>query len=176
MLQRQNIYETSLDVIAAKAEERQEENDHFLRSLKHADSSALDKLVHAVYGQVSAGIDCTECGNCCSKLVINITEDEVVMLAAHLEMPVADTKERYIEESLQGNCYINTMPCHFLADKKCTIYTARFTECRDFPHLHKPGFKDRLPNTLMYYGTCPIIYNVVQEVKAATGFLVNEVG
>jgi Fe-S-cluster containining protein len=82
-----------------------------------------------------------------------------------------DVKEKYIEESQQGNCFINTIPCHFLADNKCTIYENRFTECRDFPHLHKPGFKARLAGTLMHYGRCPIIYNVIEEMKVKTGFL-----
>jgi hypothetical protein len=127
-------------------------------------------MAHAAYDRVSKAIDCTQCGNCCRSLVINVTQEEVGMLARHLQLPEQETKDKYIEESMQGNCYINTMPCHFLSDNKCTIYESRFKECRDFPHLHKPGFSDRLSGTLMHYHRCPIIYNVIEEMKEATGF------
>ena len=145
---------------------KEEENDHFLLSLKHQDGAVLDNKVHAINKRVSEAIDCTQCGNCCKTLVINITPEEVVGLAEYLQQPIEQVKEQYIEESQQGKCFINSIPCSFFADKKCTIYTHRFTECRDFPHLHKNGFRERLPGTLMHYGRCPIIYNVIEELKA----------
>src|SRR5205085_2961632 len=114
--------------------------------------------------------DCTQCGNCCSKLVINVTSEEVETLAQHLNSPVSAVKEKYIEESQQGNCFINTIPCHFLTDKKCTIYEQRFTECREFPHLHKDGFRERFLGTLLHYGNCPIVYNVVEQLKSRLHF------
>ena len=79
-------------------------------------------------------------------------------------------KEKFIEESQGGQLIINTIPCHFLADNKCTIYENRFTECRDFPHLHKDGFTARYFNTIMYYHMCPIIFNVVEVLKEELGF------
>jgi Fe-S-cluster containining protein len=166
-------YITDLSVIAAEAELKEEENRHFLQSLKKYDSTELDGMAHAVNTEVSTAVDCTACGNCCKTLVINVTTDEVDGLAAYFNEPRDTVKEKYIEESQGGNFFINVMPCHFLKDKKCTIYENRFTECRDFPHLHKPGFKARLAGTLNYYGMCPIIYNVVEEMKSRLGF--NEV-
>lgn len=165
------VYQTDLQIIAAVAEMKEVENDDFLRSLRGADNAALDAQVHKVYERVNAGIDCTQCGNCCKTLVINVAQDEVAPLAQHLGLTETETKEKYIEESMAGHFFINIIPCHFLSDNKCTIYPARFTECRDFPHLHKPGFKARLAGTLMHYGRCPIIYNVVEEMKVLTGFI-----
>ena len=165
------MYQTDLNFIANAAAEKEEENDHFLRSLRGRNDDELDAMAHSVNKEVSSGIDCTACGNCCKSLVINVTHEEVKLLADHLQLSQGLTKERYIEESLAGNCFINTIPCHFLADNKCTIYEHRFTECRDFPHLHKPGFKARLAGTLMHYGRCPIIYNVIEEMKRELGFL-----
>lgn len=165
-----NLYETRLPFIASEAEKKEEENDHFLISLNHHDDKALDALVHQINEQVSSGIDCTQCGNCCQKLIINITHEEIDGLAAYLKKPVGEVREEYIEESMAGNCFINTIPCHFLADNKCSIYTQRFTECRDFPHLHKPGFRKRFSGTLMHYGSCPIIYNVVEILKTELEF------
>lgn len=139
-------------------------------SLNGHDDKMLDARVHAINEEVSAAVSCTDCGNCCKKLVINITHDEIDGLAEHLSMSVTDVRDQYIEESLAGNYYINSIPCHFLAGTMCSIYTHRFTECRDFPHLHKPGFRRRFLGTLLHYGSCPIIYNVVEVLKKELDF------
>jgi len=165
------LYQTDLDIIAKKAIANEDENYDFLAWLKsRADDDKVDDLVHKLNEKVSAAIDCTQCGNCCKTLVINVTQEEIIDLGKALKMPAAVVKEKYIEESLQGNCFMNTMPCNFLSDNKCTIYTDRFTECRDFPHLHKPGFKHRLLGTIGHYGRCPIIYNVLEELKIELKF------
>jgi len=169
-VQKRTELETGLAFIADNAISKEEENDHFLLFVKYMDNDTLDAIAHKTNDSVSSGIDCTLCGNCCKSLVINVTNEEVGMLADHLKMSREQTKEKYIEESQQGNCFINTIPCHFLADNKCTIYEHRFTECCDFPHLHKPGFKARLSGTLMHYGRCPIIYNLIEQMKAELGF------
>lgn len=65
---------------------------------------------------------------------------------------------------------LNTVPCHFLCEKKCTIYEDRFDECRNFPALDQPGISNRLFATLMHYGMCPIIFNVMEELKTTSSF------
>ncbi len=164
------MYETNLDIIAAEAVLKEEENDHFLHFMKRQDSAITDPLAHEINDKVSAAIDCTQCGNCCKTLVINVTDEEVVQLSDDLHLPQTEIQERYIETSLAGKHFINTVPCAFLAGSICSIYQYRFTECRDFPHLHKPGFKERLLGTLLHYGRCPIIYNVVEEMKSHLHF------
>jgi Fe-S-cluster containining protein len=169
-LNKQAMTQTDLRVIAADAEAKADENDHFLAYILRSDGARLDRLVQPIYQQVQSVVDCTQCGNCCKTLVINITPDEVTALAGYLGQPEAALREACIEESLQGHCFINTIPCHFLKENKCSIYAQRFTECRDFPHLHKPGFRERLLGTLGHYGRCPIIYNVIEAVKEQSGF------
>ena len=144
---------------------RQEENDDFYQSLKQLDEGEIDSLVHALNEEVSRGIDCTTCGNCCRSLMINIEPGEPEALASHFNMSLPELQEKFIEVSQQGKMIVNTIPCHFLADNKCTIYPHRFNECREFPHLHKPGFVQRYPGTIMHYGRCPIIFNVIEELK-----------
>jgi Fe-S-cluster containining protein len=127
-------------------------------------------LVFQINHQVEKDIDCTTCGACCKGLMINVTQPESDTVAEHLQMNSVDFEEKYIEKSLGGQMIINTIPCHFLSDSKCTIYEKRFNECREFPHLHKPNFSDRLFGTLIHYSICPIIFNVVEELKTATEF------
>ena len=164
------MLQTNLDVIAGLSLTNEEENENFRSYIQSMDGGAIDTMAHAANDHISAAIDCTQCGNCCNKLVINVEPEDALSCAKGLNIPTAQFIEKYIEVSEAGRYFINTIPCHFLADKKCTIYEHRFSDCREFPHLHKPGFKERLLGTLLHYGHCPIIYNVVEEMKVKTGF------
>lgn len=150
--------------------EKELENDGFRIFLKQQDTGQVDKIVHQLNEEIAPQIDCTQCGNCCRSLMINITDEEAISLATRLEISVAAAKEKYIEQSEQGKMIINTIPCHFLDGSSCSIYEHRFTECREFPHLHKAHFTGRLFGTLMYYAMCPIIFNVVEKLKERIGF------
>ncbi len=152
------------------AAEKETENDRFRIFLKQQDGEQIDTIVHKLNAGISAQIDCTQCGNCCKSLMINVTSEDTKALATHLHISQADVKEKYIEESGQGEMIINTIPCHFLRGTTCSIYEHRFTDCREFPHLHKPHFTSRLFGTLMYYEMCPIVYNVVEKLKEKLDF------
>ena len=159
------MYELNLDKIAALATAREPEIEPLRQRIKEIDSYLLDKKVHRIYAAVEAAVDCTLCGNCCKTLIIDVATPEIDACAELLQTTPEHFKEQYIEESQGGRCFINTIPCHFLADNKCTIYSHRFADCREFPHLHKPGFRDRLSGTLLHYGRCPIIFNTIEELK-----------
>jgi Fe-S-cluster containining protein len=62
------------------------------------------------------------------------------------------------------------MPCRFLADSSCTIYAHRFAGCREFPALDLPGFTQRYFTIQMHYDRCPIIFNVVEQLKKELHF------
>jgi Fe-S-cluster containining protein len=161
---------TDLTQIAAIAAANENENDAFRIFLKQQDSGTVDAIVHEINAVVTPQIDCTQCGNCCRSLIINVTPEETISLALHLKEKIEVVKEKYIEISSEGQMIVNTIPCHFLANSSCTIYENRFTECREFPHLHKENFTGRLFGTLMYYALCPIIFNVVESLKEKLEF------
>lgn len=166
---------TDLQLIKELAEKQENENDHFQSFLLKQNQVDTDKAVHQLNETISSQVDCTKCGNCCRSLMINITVEEIQSLATHLQLSLPEAKEKYIEESEGGLMIINTIPCHFLADNRCTIYTHRFTECRDFPHLYKPNFTKRLFATMMYYSMCPIIFNVIETLKENLGFKIVQI-
>ena len=162
--------QTDRSIIAVLATEREAENDAFRLYLKNSNSKETDLLVQELNSEIEPQIDCTSCGACCKVLMINVKKAEAQNLASHLKISETDFKNKYIEESQQGQLIINQMPCHFLEDSRCTVYEHRFTECREFPHLHRDNFKDRLFGTLIHYAMCPIIFNVVEALKTKTGF------
>lgn len=164
--------EANRETIAACAREREDENDSFRMFLTNLDGSDLDEKVHEITNTITPLIDCTACGACCKNLMINLTEENILPVANNLGLSIPAFKEQYVEESSQGQMIMNTIPCHFLNDNKCTVYADRFTECREFPHLHKNNFKGRLFGTLMHYAMCPIIFNVIETLKVETGFVI----
>jgi Fe-S-cluster containining protein len=149
---------------------REEENDAFRAFLANKDGEDIDREVFRLNELVTPQIDCTQCGACCKMLMINVTPAEADTVSAHLGITRESFKEKYIEESQQGQMIMSAIPCHFLDDKICTVYENRFSECREFPHLDRKNFKDRLFGTLMHYAMCPIIFNVVEQLKIETGF------
>jgi uncharacterized protein len=163
--------ETSLPIIAAAEVEREDENFRFRLFLKEQEEAILDAKVIALNNTIAPQINCTDCGNCCTTLMINVTEPECASMGTFLNQSVAAFKEQYIETSAEGTMMImNRIPCAFLKGKKCTVYENRFAECREFPHLHKEGFRQRIFGTLMHYGRCPIIYNVIEQLKIDLDF------
>jgi len=162
--------QTDLVYIAAQADLKFSENENFRDYLRNGEFD-LDTMVIALNAVIEPQIDCTQCGNCCRSLMINVTPAEATQLAGRLGQSLEMVKKTFLEESTGGQLVINTIPCHFLDNNKCSIYSDRFTDCRAFPNLDKPGFAQRIFATLMHYGRCPIIYNVMEELKQHTTFI-----
>lgn len=103
--------------------------------------------------------------------MINVSEPEADNLSKKLNKTRKEFDNQYIEKGSNGMMLINTIPCHFLQeDNACSVYEDRFEGCREFPALHLPHFSKRLFSTFMHYPRCPIIFNVVEELKLKTGF------
>lgn len=151
------------------ANEREEENLSFRAWLKGKDGNKVDVLVQKINEEIAPKIDCTQCGACCRQLMINVTETDADRMALHLKMNTETFKEKFVEEG-NSMMIMNCIPCHFLKGNKCKAYESRFTECREFPNLDKPGFNNRLFATQFHYGMCPIIFNVIEKLKQEMGF------
>ncbi len=162
--------ETNLCAIATKAIDNSKENDEFVTHLQTLNSNEIDIAVFKLEQLITPQIDCTKCGNCCKSLMVNINEEEADNAATFLNKSRKDFDELYIEKSEAGKMLINTIPCHFLSNNSCTIYEVRFEGCREFPALHLPHFQKRLFTVFMHYSRCPIIFNVIEELKDVVGF------
>ena len=163
--------ETDLDVIAVAAEQKEEENENFKSFLRLCNGTVIDALVHSLNTHIEPQIDCTQCGNCCKGLMINVEDKEANELSRHLHLEREAFDNKYVEKGSGGMMIVNTIPCHFLSDSKCTVYEYRFADCRNFPNLHLPAFTKRLFATFMHYGRCPIIFNVIEALKRESHFL-----
>ena len=165
--------ETDLNIIKNNSEIREEENFEFRFFLKGQDSDKIDKIVHKLYREVLEYIDCTKCANCCIELETCFTKEELDLLTKHLNI---DTEE-FINKSTKPDqfgdkdkFFLNSKPCKFLTDKKCTIYELRPEECNSYPYLHKDNFNSRLIGVIENYAICPIVYNVYELLKQEMNF------
>ena len=162
---------TNLLDIKTIAATKTNENQAFVEFLQQIDKQYIDDLVQTIYTNIEPQIDCTQCGNCCKSLLINVTYEEANHLAMHLQINRTQFDSTYIEKGVNGMMLMNTMPCSFLLNNKCTVYEHRFAGCKEFPGLHLPNFKNRLFTTFMHYERCPIIFNVIENLKTATEFI-----
>lgn len=138
--------------------------------MKERNDEQIDQLVFHLDQQISPRINCTECGNCCKSLMVLINDAEADNLSRHLGQSREDFDQAYLEKGSNGLIIMNRMPCPFLIDRKCSVYEHRFEGCKEFPALHLPHFKQRLFTTFMHYERCPIIFNVVEQLKDEMSF------
>ena len=161
---------SDLVYIKNKALELEAENVQFQDFLRNLDSLSLDKAVFELSEAISPKIECTDCGNCCKSLMVNIDENEANHLSAHLGQTREEFDQNYLDKGESGRMVINAIPCHFLVGNSCSVYTHRFAGCKEFPAFHVPDFNKRLFTTYMHYDRCPIIFNVMETLKVDTGF------
>jgi len=161
---------TNLSEISINARYKEKENDRFTEFLRGLPDEVVDIIVQRLNAEIAPKINCMECASCCKTLMIEVSENELKKLQKPLNKTLDEIKSEFIEEGLSGKMILNTIPCKFLKEKACTIYENRFSPCSEFPHLHRNGFKKRLFTTFMYYEICPIIYNVVEEMKSELNF------
>jgi len=123
---------------------------------------------------VWAGIDCTKCANCCREVKPGFSEEEVDRLARRLTMTRERFIETYLERSEELDCETpwttRITPCPFLKDNLCSVYEDRPADCSGYPYLYKPRFVTRTLGMIERTFTCPIVFEVLEELKRSLGF------
>lgn len=165
--------ETDLNIIKRNAKIREEENFKFRSFLKGQDKDKIDQIVFELYEKVLEHIDCTKCANCCIELETCFQNEEIDLLTKHMKID----KDEFIRHSTKPDqsgakdkFILNSKPCQFLTDNKCTIYELRPKECNSYPNLHKGDFVSRLFGVIDNYEICPIVYNVYELLKKEINF------
>jgi uncharacterized protein len=101
-----------------------------------------------------ASYDCTKCpGFCCSYPVIPITKRDVARLARHFDLDFGTAKQRFTKEAHgRKYCLRRKTDEHFgrickffdTEERRCTVYHARPSTCRDYPAQKRCGYYDFL--------------------------------
>jgi Fe-S-cluster containining protein len=166
----------SLVQIRVLAETKEDENVRFRRFLKtrcNLESDEIDQRVFETTKRVWAGIDCTTCANCCREVKPTFSEEEVDRVARCLGMERQQFIERYLEHSeadSENPWQTRATPCPFLKDNLCSVYEDRPADCSGYPYLYQPDFVFRTIGMIERTFTCPIVYQVLEELKKSLGF------
>ena len=157
---------TQIKKIAAKKEDENWEYRAYLKSLSMP-SEEIDAIVHRILADVTAQIDCTQCGNCCMKIRPTLDEEDIRIFAGGFKNSVYDFREQYLirEDDAPSVIIFNDLPCPFLVNLRCANYPYRPKACQSYPHLHKPEFISRSISVLFNYEICPIVFNVFEQLK-----------
>ena len=97
--------------------------------------------------------ECLQCGNCCSgpeQGYVWITRPEIELAAEFLDIPIGELRKKYLKRVGMRTTVIEqqgTRDCAFLqkidGQKRCTIYSVRPSQCRNWPfwlgNLTKPS-------------------------------------
>jgi hypothetical protein len=162
--------------IRALAQSKEDENWKFREFLKmqcDLESDQIDQLVFETTRRVWAGIDCTACANCCREMHPSFSEEEVDRLARRLGMERQQFIDTYLErtkEAGENPWQTRGTPCPFLKDNLCSAYEDRPADCSGYPYLYKPKVVFRTIGMVERTLTCPIVYEVMEQLKKSLGF------
>ena len=158
---------TDIKEIAKLTQEQDRANWEFRAFLKGVDleTDELDAIVHRHYEDVSARIDCRECGNCCRASQPVLQENDVAILAKGMRISGEELTKRFLITDEDGNIVFNKSPCPLLTGNLCGVYEHRPGDCRSYPHLHKGEFVFRLMGVVHNCSVCPIVFNVYEHLK-----------
>ncbi len=157
---------TDLDEIARLTDKQQDAFEvmgHMLEIYEDIPDAEVDRIVGEVSAPIREAIDCTACGNCCMRLQVHVTPDDVATLAAGIDVPVNAIHERYLTD--EGCAEIEEWrrfkhsPCAFLDGKRCSVYEHRPETCRAYPEL--TDFRWLIDTYIEGARICPIIYNTL---------------
>ena len=159
-----------LNELKKLSEDRKKENLRFISFLKGQVPVKIDKLVHELNTYYTSNIDCTQCGNCCVHLRPVLAEIDIDILIKELEVSRNKFKKKYVKIDEEGDMLFKKLPCAFLKEKKCSLYESRPEDCQSYPHLYKDKFTSRLYGIFENYAICPIVFNVIEELKDQLSF------
>lgn len=157
--------ETDLATIAGLAEPHWADNWNFRAFLQQeVTAQEVDTAVHLINREISGAIDCTACGNCCREIQPELEDSDIARLAAGMKITPAVLQQQ-LRRTPQETHVFCVQPCPLLKENKCSQYQHRPDDCRDYPHLHRDDFLSLSIGIIENYGTCPIIFNVYNQLK-----------
>jgi Fe-S-cluster containining protein len=155
-----------IEKLAARKEEENWQFRSYLKGWSGLSSEEIDALFQQFFADVAAEIDCNKCANCCKKISPALKAKDIETLATHLGISNSTLCEEYlIESDYDDGLSFKTLPCPFLKDNLCTVYSFRPHDCRSYPHLHKTDRVFSLYTIISNCSVCPIVYNVYEILK-----------
>lgn len=160
---------SDLDVIKTLVAQKRDSFEVMLYQLQEdddLDDKTIDALADKIASPIIEAIDCTECGNCCRNLDVQLGQDDLDRLATGINISLDSIQtlvhvQDHNDPDIVG--IFQAQPCTFLDGNLCTVYDHRPTSCRDYPQF-TPDFRWMLGWMIEGAHLCPIIYNVLDSM------------
>lgn len=141
-------------------------NKKLITKLAKLSPKELDNLALKTHESVFAEHNCMKCANCCKVGTPTFKESDVKRLALFLGLKPAEFKEKYTKIDDVNDRVLKKTPCVFLKRNMCSVYEARPSDCRNYPHTDKKGFHNNLEVTLGNTKICPAVFDIFEKLKA----------
>jgi Fe-S-cluster containining protein len=136
-----------------------------VKKLKKRKPKILDSFVHNLHNEAFEVFDCLDCANCCKTIGPRLTDKDMVRLAKHLKIKLADFIKQYIITDEDGDSVFREHPCPFLLpDNYCIVYESRPKACREYPHTDRKRFYQILELSHKNCETCPVVFDIFSEI------------
>jgi Fe-S-cluster containining protein len=141
----------------------------FLRKLDEIVPEDFSRLVKEKDKEAWSTVDCVECANCCKTMTPTYNRADLIRIARHFGMTVAQFKAKWLKQDEDNGDWVNVQqPCQFLrSDNLCGIYEVRPKDCAEFPHHNKKPFDDYNDTFVGNVPRCPATYELVKRLKFA---------
>ena len=150
-----------------------DENTQFKAFLLQADRAQKDieSFISYLSRRTTEAIDCTACGECCRRVRPLLDDFDIERLTDGLNIESEKFKGQYLTKHIARpyDYIFNTLPCPFLDGNRCSYYEFRPQACDRFPQLGGSQFFERLANMFHQYTFCPIVFNVLEDLKMELG-------
>lgn len=165
---------TDLVTIRSLSEARKQENTAFRRFIH--DRRISDEPLRSRAAELLRAYDCRSCANCCRDTRVQVSEDEISTIAAHIGMKTTRVAQLYTEpgEDSQETLLKHTGGgCVFLHCNECLVYQARPAACRAFPPIarNRASLGSRLSSVCRQAAICPVVFDALEDFKRVTGFV-----
>lgn len=149
-----------------KAGTLKKENRIFFDKLKRKKSKKLDHQFHSLHEEVFKKTDCLTCANCCKTTSPIFYNKDIERLAKHLRIKPGEFIEKHLCVDEDKDYVLRQAPCPFLgSDNYCSVYDARPTACREYPHTDRKRMDQILDLTYLNTLVCPAVLEITERLK-----------
>jgi Fe-S-cluster containining protein len=142
------------------------ENKLFIDKIKRSKPKNLDTHFHHLHDEVFEKTDCLSCANCCKTTSPIFYNRDVERLAKHLRIKPGELIDTYLRIDEDKDYVLRQAPCPFLGiDNYCTVYEARPTACREYPHTDRKRMDQILDLTFQNTLVCPAVFEIIESLK-----------